>query len=389
MIVEFGAEHAGFRADIRRIVDGALEPLARIIDDTGEIPNEVYDELRVHGLLGMRLPEEVGGAGIGLEEYGIVLEEVSRSHRVFSNIVNSTSGLAPMAIAKHGSEVQKGRYLAGLTQGELRTAFALTEPEAGSDSAAIRTRAERVEGGWRLNGRKHYISFGHVADVVMVIAVTDPEKRKRGGISAFLVDKGTPGFEVTRIDTTIGSHAIKLAELTFQNCVVSNDALHGEEGDGFRFAMETLHEGRLGVAYSCIGASDRLLELAIAHARERHTFGKPLSERQAIQWMIADSAVELSAGRAMTYDLMKRLASGENIGAGSSMSKLYCAEMANRVADRSVQIHGGMGLVRGFPVERMYRDLRHYRVGEGSSEMQRMIIARALLPRDRNIAKPS
>jgi acyl-CoA dehydrogenase len=189
---------------------------------------------------------------------------------------------------------------------------------------------------------------------------------------------------VTRIDTTMGSEAIKLAELTFEDCFVPDAAVLGEVGNGFRFAMESLDEGRLSVACACIGVADRVLGMAVAHATTRQTFGKPLSERQAIQWMLVDSVVELQAARAMTYDVLRRIDSGQDIGTGPSRCKLFCSEMVGRVADRAVQIHGGMGLIRGFPVERFYRDIRHYRVGEGSSEIQRMVIARRLLrTRDR------
>jgi acyl-CoA dehydrogenase len=378
MDIELAPEHAELRRTLRRFVQEKLEPLAREIDATGETPAEVFTTLGKHGYLGMRLPAEVGGAEVGIFEYCIVLEEFSRSHRIFSNVVNSTSGLVPNTIARHGSPTQKKKYFSRLSAGELKTAFALTEPGSGSDAAAMTTRAEKVNGGWVLNGRKHYISGGQVAHVIMVMAVTDPEKRSRGGISSFLVDSGTPGFSVTRVDTTMGSEAVKLAELTFEDCFVTDDALLGEVGNGFKFAMETLDEGRIGVACSCIGAADRLLTMAIDHASDRHTFGKPLSERQAIQWMLADSLVELTAARSMTYEMLRRIEAGEKVGSASSMCKLFASEMANRVADRSVQIHGGQGLIRGFPVERFYRDLRHTRVGEGSSEMQRMIIARRL-----------
>lgn len=213
----------------------------------------------------------------------------------------------------------------------------------------------------------------------MIMAVTDPAKRARGGITAFLVDKGTPGFKVTRVDTTIGSEAIKLAELTIEDCFLPDSAVLGEVGQGFKIAMESLTAGRLGVSVSCIGTADRLIELSAAHARQRVTFGQPLSERQAIQWMLADSATELSMARAFAYETLRRVEAGEDVGTAPSMCKLYCSEMVGRVADRAVQIHGGMGLVKGYPIERMYRDVRHYRVGEGSSEIQRMLIARDVL----------
>ncbi|MBI3044662.1 MAG: acyl-CoA dehydrogenase family protein [Betaproteobacteria bacterium] len=367
------------RAALRKFTTQELEPWARVIDETDEVPGDVPKLLARNGYLGMRLDEAFGGGGLGLAPYCLTLEEFSRSHRVFTTVVAASSGNTPLAIARFGTDAQRRKYLRGLADGTTRTAFALTEPEAGSDSAAIKTRAERTAKGWVLNGRKHFISGAHVADFVMVMAVTDPAKRARGGITAFLVERGTPGFAVTRLDTTIGSGAIKLAELTFEGCRLDDAAVLGEVGQGFRIAMESLTEGRLSVACSCIGTADRLLEMSVAHAQARHTFGKPLAERQAIQWMIADSAVELAAARALTYSAILDVEAGADTGSRPSMCKLYCSEMVGRVADRAVQIHGGMGVIRGFPVERFYRDVRHYRIGEGSSEIQRMLIARGLL----------
>jgi acyl-CoA dehydrogenase len=213
----------------------------------------------------------------------------------------------------------------------------------------------------------------------MVMAVTDPAKRARGGIGAFLVPRGTPGFEVSRIDTTIGSEAIKLGELTFTDCVVPEEALLGDPGQGFAIAMGSLTNGRLGVSAACVGAADRLLELSVEHAKQRSTFGQKLAERQAIQWMLADGKAEIEVSRAFLYDTLRRAAAGEELGTLPAICKLQCSEMVGRVADRAVQIHGGAGLMRGIPVERFYRDIRHYRVGEGTSEVLRMLIARDLL----------
>lgn len=379
MQLEITPELTEVRAVLRRFTDDILEPIAMEIDRTGAIPANTLAVLREQGYLGMRLPTEYGGGGFDLLTYCLALEEFSRSHRMFTLILDGTSGLNPIAIAKFGTPEQKQQYVAGLANGTLTAAFALTEPEAGSDSQAIRTRAERRDGGWLLNGRKHYISGAHHADVVMVMAVNDAQKRARGGISAFLVDRGTPGFSVTRVETTIGSEPIKIAELSFEDCFVPDSALLGEVGHGFQIAMESLTSGRLGVSCSCIGAADRLLDMSTQYAKQRSTFGKPLAERQAIQWMLADSATELSLARALTYETLRRVEAGEDVGSAASMCKLYCSEMVGRVADRTVQIHGGMGLVRGFPVERFYRDVRHYRVGEGSSEIQRILIAREVL----------
>ncbi len=379
MEVELPPELEELRRTARRFVERELEPWAEIIEQRGEVPTEVRALLAANGYLGMRVPETLGGGGLGLFAYCIALEELSRSHRVFTLFATNTSGNTPMAIARHGTADQQERYLKGLVTGRLSTAFALTEPEAGSDAAAIKTRAKKVEGGWVIDGQKHFISGGATADFVSVMAVTDPEKRARGGVTAFLVDRETPGFRVGRIDGTLGSDAVKLAELVFENCFVPDAAVLGRVGGGFALAMESLADGRLTMACTCIGSADRMLEMALAHAKDRQTFGKPLSSRQAIQWMLADSAVELSAARALTYETIRQVEAGANPGTGPSVCKLYCSEMADRVTDRAVQIHGGMGLIRGFPVERFYRDLRHYRIVEGASEIQRHLIARDLL----------
>ncbi|SHH65804.1 acyl-CoA dehydrogenase family protein [Pollutimonas bauzanensis] len=379
MQLEINADLAEMRAAVRRFTQDQLEPIAHEIDLTGEVPERTVPLLREHGYLGMRMPAEFGGGDFDLPTYCLVLEEFSRSHRIFTLMLDATSGLNPIAIARFGTRGQQERYLTGLCTGTLHASFALTEPDAGSDAQAIKTRAEPRGDGWVLDGRKHYISGAHLADVVLVMAVTDAKKRGRGGITAFLVDKNTPGFSVTRVDTTIGSDPIKLAELSFENCELSSASVLGEVGQGFKVAMESLTSGRMGVACSCVGAADRLLEMSAAYAKERYTFGKPLADRQAIQWMLADSATELATVRALVYETLRRIDAGEDVGSAASMCKLSASEMVGRVADRAVQIHGGMGLVRGFPVERFYRDVRHYRVGEGSSEIQRMMIAREVL----------
>jgi len=379
MNLEISDELALLRHDLRRFTTEKLEPIARQIDETGQVPDGTLNLLRDHGYLGMRMPSQYGGSECDLSTYCLVLEEFSRAHRIFTLMLDASSGLNPIAISEYGSQFQKDSYLAGLCSGELLASFALTEPDAGSDAQAITTKATKTEAGWTLSGRKHYISGAHVADVIMVMAVTDKEKKARGGITAFLVNKGTPGLEVTRVDKTIGSDPIQLAELTFEDCVIPESSVLGEVGHGFKIAMSSLTSGRLGVACSCIGAADRLLEMSTEYAKQRSTFGEPLAKRQAIQWMLADSATEIALARSLTYEVLRKIQAGLDIGVGASMCKLYCAEMVGKVADRAVQIHGGVGLIRGYPVERFYRDVRHYRVGEGSSEIQRMMIARSVL----------
>ena len=379
MTTDLTPELNEFRRSVRAFTSGELPHWAEEIDRTGTIPAGLWELFAKQGYHGMRLPPEYGGAGLSLFQYCLTMEEFSRLHRVFTIAANFTSGMTPIAIVRHGTAEQKDRYLPAFASGKYKTAFALTEPGGGSDAASLQTRAVKRGDKWVINGRKHYISGGHEADVVMVIAVTDPELRARGGITAFLVNKGTPGFNVTRVDTTIASDAIKLAELTFEDCEVPDSAVLGQVGSGFKVAMGSLNNGRLSVSCCCIGTAESLLAMATEHAKNRVTFGKPLAERQAIQWMLVDSAIDIKAARAMTYDTLMKLEEGRDVGSAGSMCKVFCSEMVGRVVDRAVQIHGGMGVMRGFPVERFYRDVRHYRVGEGASEILRIVIARDLL----------
>lgn len=377
--LDINADLAEMRPALRRFVGERLEPIARQIDADGEIPASATAALQEQGLLGMRVPTEHGGGGLDLSTYCLGLEEVARSHRIFTLMMDASSGLAPIAIAKYGTPAQRSKYLPALADGRWLACFGLTEPDAGSDAAAVRTRAERRDGGWLINGFKHYISGAHKAQVTLVVAVTDPALRSRGGITTFLVERGTRGMTIGRVDKTIGSDPIQLSEISFDDCFVPDEAVLGPVGHGFGVAMASLTSGRMGVSCACIGTADRLIEMAIDHAKTRTTFGQPLASRQAIQWMLADSATELTLARALAYETLRRVDAGEAVGTAPSMVKLHCSEMVGRVADRVVQIFGGAGLVRGVPVERFYRDVRHYRIGEGSSEVQRMLIARDLL----------
>jgi acyl-CoA dehydrogenase len=331
------------------------------------------------GLLGIRLDERWGGAAMNLRAYCLVQEELSRLSPILSLMVSSTSGLAPMAIQRHGTAEQQRRYLPQLCSGEARTCFALTEPEAGSDAAAMTTTAHRVAGGWQLNGIKHFITLADDAQLMMVMAVTDRDKRARGGVSAFLVDIPTPGLHVSRVDRTIGTAAWTLGEITLSEVFVADNQVLGEIGKGFSYAMASLDEGRLNVASICLGAARWLLEASAAHAATRVTFGAPLASRQAIQWMLADSATEIAAAEGLIQAAFDAIETGGSAGASASMAKLYASEMAFRVADRAVQIHGAAGVLDSSPIGAMFRDLRLFRIGEGASEIQRMLIARSVL----------
>ncbi|MFY9351057.1 MAG: acyl-CoA dehydrogenase family protein [Sphingobium sp.] len=366
------------RSDVRAFAENSLTGFIDAIDQPTGLPEPAYRLLADAGYLGITLPPAYGGAGLSFAEYCVVLEEFSRISSAFALWVTMSSGPVQAAILKAGNKAQRQTLLPAVARGECRMAFALTEPDAGSDAAAIRTRAEPVAGGgWRINGRKHYITLGDVADWVLVIALTDPEKRARGGISAFLVPTTAPGFSIGRIEVTIGNEQI--VELGFDDCLVSEEALIGGLGGGFAVAMDSLDEGRLGVAISCIGAASKALELMTDYARTRSTFGEPLAARQAVQWMIADSVVEIESCRALFEKALTRMAEGQPVTQLASMCKLAASEMVGRVTDRAMQVHGGAGLIRSGGVERLYRETRHYRVGEGASEVQRMIIARAAL----------
>jgi acyl-CoA dehydrogenase len=377
--MDISPELAEMRAGLRRFAERELVPFARRMDAGGDYPEGLAQALASQRILGLRLSEEYGGAGMGLAEYCLVQEELARCHPIMPVLVASSSGLTPMAIQRHGTPAQRARYLPKLPRGESRTAFALSEPEAGSDAAAIRTRAVRDGAGWRISGGKQFISNADVADLFLVLAVTDPAKRGRGRVTGFLVERGTPGLHVGRIERTMGTDAWTVGEVMFDDCRVGDDAVLGEVGQGMSLALESLAEGRLSVASICLGTADRMLELSVDRAKSRSTFGAKLADRQAIQWMLADSATEVMTARALLYETIRAHLRGEPIATASSMCKLHCSEMAGRVADRAVQIHGAMGLMRGQEVERAFRDMRLFRIGEGSSEVQRMVIARGLL----------
>lgn len=370
------------RAFVRGLMEKKVKPeWLRTMDAEGRTPDEIVEVFAEHGLLGLTVPGDFGGAGLGLAEYCAAQEAVSRSHPVLSILLSSTGGLAPTAINRFGTPEQKEKYLPPLTTGQSRTSFALTEAEAGSDAAAITTRAERTADGWRINGSKQFISGAESADLFLVIASTDPAKRGRG-LSAFLVGRDTPGFQVTRIDHAFGSPAWTLAELRFDDCVVPQESLLGELGQGLKVALSSLNEGRLSVASICLGGASYLVEAAAEHAKARTTFGAPPASRQAIRFMLADSVTEIAAARALIRATIEDIEHGAQAPANASAAKLFSSEMAGRVADRAVQIFGANGVTSDSVIGRIFRDLRVFRIGEGASEVQRMVIAKELLGKE-------
>ena len=364
---------------VRRFVEEKLEPISARVEEEDRIPDKIVDEMKELGLFGLSIPEEYGGLGLGMLGNCLVFEELSKTNFCFRTRISTNNGLGVTGLMLSGTPEQKKRYLPRLARGELMSAFALSEPSAGSDAANIRTMAVRRGDHYVLNGTKHFITNGDIADLVTVLAVTDPAKGHRGGITSFLVEKGTSGFSVGRIDRKMGQRGSNTCELVFEDCRVPAESVLGREGDGFQIAMKVLDRGRLNMASCCVGSAQKLLELSTQYATERVQFGKPIAEQQAVQIMLADSATEIYAGRMMVYNAACLKDQGEEIRAEASMAKLFCSEMANRVADRALQIYGGMGYMKDFPIERFFRDLRLTRIYEGTSEIQHLIIARELL----------
>jgi acyl-CoA dehydrogenase len=378
-IVQQSQEVELLRAQTRRLVDRDLRPRTLEIERERRIPEELVACLRELGYFGLTIPERYGGLGLSTLAHLVVQEELGRAHAAFNMLISGNNGIGVMALVLHGTEAQKQRWLPKLASGEWLAAFALTEPNAGSDAQAIEMRAVRSGDDFVLNGTKHYISRGDIAQLVTVFAVTDSAARARGGITAFIVEKGTAGFKVARIQESMGSDAIKQAELVFEDCRVSADQVVGEVGQGFATAMRVLDLGRLSLAARCLGTMEELLALSAAHASQRVQFGKPIADQPAIQHMLADTATDIALVRPALYEAAERRDGGEPVTQSAAMLKLFASEALGRAADRAVQIHGGMGFMRDCAVEGMYREARMMRIVEGTSEIQRMLIARGVL----------
>jgi acyl-CoA dehydrogenase len=308
----------------------------------------------------------------------IIQEELSRANLCYPLYISGNIGIGTMGILHFGNEEQKQKYLPGMASGELMSCFALTEPNAGSDASAIEAKAEKKGDKYVVNGLKHFITRGDISDVFTVVAVTDKSK-KRKGMSAFIVEKDAPGFSIGKIQSSMGSDICRQCELVFEDCEVPAANLLGEEGRGFEIAMRVLEEGRLSQGSRCVGIARRLIEVCSEHAQARVQFGRPISEFQAIQWMLADMATEVYAMKTMVYDAAWRLDQGERNRVRAGMVKLFCTETIGRIADRAVQVLGGMGYMQDGPVEAIYREVRGMRIYEGTSEIQRLIIARDVL----------
>lgn len=367
------------RQTVRDFVDKEVRPIARAIDEEERVPIESFKKAGQLGLLGIPFPEQYGGGDMGITGYCILMEELNRVCASHATIIGAHAQLAAMSVFLGGTEAQKQHYLKGMNEGHLVGAWALTEPNAGSDAAHITTSAELQGDEWVINGQKIWITNGSFADVIIVHAVTDKSKGARGGISAFIVEKGMPGFHVGKVEDKMGLKASHTASLFFENLRVPAANLLGGLGQGFQLAMKTLDIGRCGLGGSSIGAAKEAFELSRTYAIERHQFGRPIAEFQTIQFKLAEMVVKIYTMEQIVYDCARRVDAGKNATLESSIVKLYCTEMASQVIDEAIQIHGGMGFSRELPLERMYRDARVTRIFEGTNEIQKSVIATELL----------
>ncbi|MGD0404913.1 MAG: acyl-CoA dehydrogenase family protein [Candidatus Acidiferrales bacterium] len=384
MDFSFSSDQILIRDTVRKFMETEMRPILREYEREGKFPAEQIRKLGELGCCGMLVPEEWGGAGTDTISYVLMLEEVARVCASTAVALSVTSSVVGVPVWKFGSEAQKKKYLTRLSRGEILGAFCLTEPQAGSDAAGIQTRAVRDGDSYVLNGTKAWVSNGGVSGVYLVFAKTDPDAGARG-VTAFLVEPNFPGFRISRYEEKMGLHLSRSAEIVFDNCRVSAENRLGEEGQGLRIALESLDGGRVGIAAQSLGLAQAALESAVRYAKQRRTFGKPIAEYQAIQWMLADMQTEIEAARALTHyaasmrDKESSEPGSRRLGSSASRAKLYASEMANRVAYRAVQIHGSVGYSRETDVERYYRDARVLTIYEGTSEMQRIVIARDLL----------
>jgi alkylation response protein AidB-like acyl-CoA dehydrogenase len=376
--VELADELKMLRTSVKEFVRRELQPHEHAVDRLDHTPPDLMWDLRRKardlGILGLTMPVEDGGSGLGAVAYCVLREELGWTSQAMSYAVR---GPAPILLA--GTPEQKEKFLYPCLRAEKREAFAITEPDAGSDVTAMKTTAVPRGDGFVLNGSKVFITNGDGADFTIVFAVTDPEKRGRGGITAFLVEKGTPGFGVGQVFGKMGWRGTGLVELVFSDCFVPRENILGQLGQGLALAMQWIDEGRLGISASAVGSAERMIELCARFVKERKSFGQFLADRQAMQLMLADSAMDTYAARTMVYDAAARAEAGENIRQRAAMTKIFASEMVGRIADRAVQIHGGMGYVQETPVERCYRDVRFMRIAEGTSEVLRLLVARGVL----------
>jgi acyl-CoA dehydrogenase len=364
---------------VERFVRERLVPVEQQVAEEGRVPDDIMQEMKDLGLFGMTIPEEYGGLGLTMEEEIHVAMALGHTSPAFRSILGTNNGIGSAAVVFDGTEEQKQKYLPKYASGEYIGCFCLTEPDAGSDAGSLKTSARRDGDHYILNGTKRYITNGPVADTFNVMARTDPGIKGAKGISAFIVDKGTPGINLGAVDKKMGQAGSLTCDVIFEDCRVPAENLIGEEGQGFITAMKVLDRGRLHISGVSVGIAERLIEDALNYAIERKQFGKPIAEHQLIQAMLADSKTECYAARCMVMDAARKRDAGDNVSTESSACKLFATEMVGRVADRAVQIHGGAGYISEYAVERFYRDVRLLRLYEGTSQIQQIIIDRNMI----------
>ncbi|MBL8552312.1 MAG: acyl-CoA dehydrogenase family protein [Hyphomonadaceae bacterium] len=368
---------------VRRFVQEKLRPLEREVAETDEIPAWVQKEMGELGLYGLSIPEEYGGLGLSMEAECLVVFELGQVSPAFRSTIGTNVGIGSQGLVMFGSDAQKERYLPQIATGEIVTSFALTEPEAGSDSASVRTTARLDAAHYVINGTKRYITNADRASLFTVMARTDPDKKGASGVSAFLVPRDLDGIAIGKPEKKMGQQGAHICDVMFENVRVPAENILGQEGQGFRVAMQVLDRGRLHISAMCVGVAERLIEESVAYAAERRQFGEPIGNFQLVQAMLADSRTEAYAARCMVLDAARRRDAGERITQEAACAKLFASEMVGRVADRAVQIFGGAGYVADHGIERFYRDVRIFRIYEGASEIQRLVIAREMLKQPR------
>ena len=368
------------RRTVRDFAETEIRPHVREWDEAQHFPIELVPALGELGLMGIQFPEEYGGAGMSATDYCLCIEELARVDPAVSLSVAAHNGLCSAHIAMSGTEDQKQRWLVPLARGEKIGAWGLTESTSGSDAAGMRTSATRTSTGWVLNGAKTFITHGSVGHVMVVMAVTDKAAGPKG-VSAFIVEHGTPGMRAGRKEDKLGMRASDTTEVLFEQCEIPESHLLGEVGRGFIDTMQVLDAGRIGIAALSVGLAQGAYEAALHYAQERRAFGASISTFQAIQWKLADNAMRIEAARLLTYRAAYLKDRGERMTLESAMAKLYSSEIAVKAADDCVQIHGGYGFVKDYPAEKFFRDVKLTTIGEGTSEIQRLVIARQLFAR--------
>jgi acyl-CoA dehydrogenase len=371
---------------VRKYVDERLRPLERQVEETDQVPDEVMQEMRELGLFGLALPEQFGGLGLTQEEEVLVSIELSQGSPAFRSAVGTNNGIGSQGILIDGTTAQKADYLPRLAAGEILGAFCLTEPDSGSDAASLKSTAILKDNYYVLNGTKRFVTNGPEADIFTVMARTNPDLKGSDGISAFIVTAKTPGLITGKIDRKMGQRGAHTCDIIFDNCRIPKENLiGGVEGKGFKTAMKVLDKGRLQIGAVCVGMSERMLRDTMKYALERKQFEKPIAQFQLVQAMFADSQAELLAAKSMVIETSRKRDLGEDVTLEASCCKLFTSEMCGRIADRCVQIHGGAGYISDYDIERFYRDVRLFRLYEGTSQIQQLVIAREMIRRASNL----